>query len=210
MAALLIFCLLLSLTGCGLSEDPVLTYLVSVTAEDTSGSGILYETDENCLYVLTAAHVLSGSKEDGSVVVRFYDGWEISCGNIRFSQTSDLALIEIAADQVPKRQRYSCASWDKESFDGLQTGAECTAVGSVKDSGCVRYEGRILDPWIYMEDYNQYMIWADAHVQPGMSGGGLLDGEGRLLGILSGGSEDGELAAVPLSLVLQFMTDLGR
>jgi S1-C subfamily serine protease len=59
-----------------------------------------------------------------------------------------------------------------------------------------------------MEDYGQYMIWADAEVRPGMSGGGLLDQEGRLIGILSGGSQDGELAAVPLSLILQFMEDM--
>ena len=35
-----------------------------------------------------------------------------------------------------------------------------------------------------------------------MSGGGLFDRQGHFLGIISGGSEDGELAVVPLSLML--------
>jgi S1-C subfamily serine protease len=53
-----------------------------------------------------------------------------------------------------------------------------------------------------MEDYGQYMIWADVQIHAGMSGGGLFDSEGYLVGILSGGSDDGQTAAVPYSLIL--------
>ena len=213
MTAILLFLLLLSLTGCG-HEEPTgesvpPAYLVSVTAGETSGSGILYEKDENGLYVLTAAHVVSGIGSGGQAALRFSDGWETSSGTVTSSQTADIALIRIPLEEIPagRKALYQCVESDKESFDGLRTGDNCAAVGLTGEDGYLRYEGSILEPWIYMEDYGQYMIWAEAGIQPGMSGGGLLDGNGRLIGILSGGSEVGELAAVPLSLIWQFMLD---
>ena len=44
------------------------------------------------------------------------------------------------------------------------------------------------------------MILAKVNGKPGMSGGGLFDKEGNLLGIISGGNDDGELAVIPMSL----------
>lgn len=212
MAAFLLLVLLLSLTGCGKAgpgaADPSLSYLVSVTAGESSGCGILYQWDERFLYVLTAAHVVSGQEPGGQAVLRFFDGREIRCGEISSSGTADLALLRIPRDHIPSGHPYQCAVSDKESFDRLQAGDSCAAVGLNGDGEALRYEGSILEPWIYMEDYGQYMIWADAGIEPGMSGGALLDKEGRLIGLLSGGSEDGELAAVPFSLILQFMLEL--
>ena len=49
------------------------------------------------------------------------------------------------------------------------------------------------------------MMWVRAEGKPGMSGGGLFDRQGRLLGILSGENGQGEVAAVPLSLILAQM-----
>ncbi|MCI8542779.1 MAG: trypsin-like peptidase domain-containing protein [Lachnospiraceae bacterium] len=213
MAAILLFALLLSLTGCGHDEyaesDMLPAYLVSVTAGEANGSGILYQKDQHWLYVLTAAHVVSGMEPGGQAALRFRDGWEISANNISASATTDIALIRIPLDKIPdeREESYQCVESDKDSFDRLLIGDACTAVGLARDGGELRYEGTILDPWIYMDDYGQYMLWAEGKVQPGMSGGGLLDAEGRLAGILSGGSEDGELAAVPLSLILQFMLE---
>ena len=217
--SLLILGLLLALTGCGLAKPPANVpfsengspqYLVSVSTGETVGSGILYQADEACLYVLTAAHVLSKMTAGQEVSICFFDGWEVSCANIFFSGTSDLAMLEISAVEIPDEHRelYACAARDKESFDRLRPGDGCTALGLTNEKNCVRNEGNLLEPWIYMEDYGQYMLWADVSIQPGMSGGGLLDEKGRLIGILSGGSEDGELAAVPLSLIRHFMADM--
>ena len=208
----LIGLLLLVLSGCGSDRyagaDGTPAYLVHVSTEAARGSGVLYQADDAYLYVLTAAHV-AGTENSGQATVRFFDGWEIACEDVAVSRTADIALIRIPKEQIPGRQQatYQCVAWDNESFDGLQAGEICAAVGLESETGLVRHEGNILDTWIYMEDYGQYMIWADATVEPGMSGGALLDEEGRLVGILSGGSEDGELAAVPLSLVWQFMLE---
>lgn len=219
MAAILLFLLFLSLTGCShvqspvestISQDTSPAYFLSLTAGEVVGSAILFQQDESWLYVLTASHVVSGMALDEKITLRFFDGWEIACSNISFSEVADLAMIQIPAEEIPAEHRklYPCVEWDKESFDKLQKGDKCIAIGQSEANGYIRHQGNILESWIYMEDYGQYMLWADVTVEPGMSGGGLLDEKGRLIGILSGGSEDGELAAVPLSLVLQFTIDL--
>ena len=147
--------------------------------------------------------------EDGvgdPVTVRFCDGWEVICTDIVVSGKADLALIRIPVSGISaKRQElYRCVIRDKERFDALEAGDGCAAVGIGADGELIRYDGDILEPWIYMEDYGQYMIWAQAEIRPGMSGGALFDDGGYFIGILSGGNGDGELSAVPLSLIIQF------
>lgn len=187
-------------------------YLVHITAGTVNGSGVLYSMEDHTISVLTAAHMAVHAPEaGGAVTLTFCDGWETESSDIVISELADLAMIRISAEDItPERlELYQCVQTDKESFDQLQTEDYCQAVGCAGEKEAVRSEGSILEPWIYMEDYSQYMIWADAEIQPGMSGGGLFDKEGRFIGILSGGSEDGELAAVPFSLVLQFLMSMG-
>lgn len=233
-ALLAVLLFVLPLAGCGAGnegEEDIPAYLVVVTAQGTWGSGIIYRMDGESLNVLTAAHVVEDrppggdrgngpggllgsvldsdsveSGETGLVTVRFCDGWEVSGTDIVVSGTADVAVIRIPASEIStkRQQQYQCVYTDKEGFDKLMAGNGCAAVGIGAGAEVVRYEGYILEPWIYMEDYGQYMIWAQAGIESGMSGGGLFDDGGRLIGILSGGNEDGELAAVPLSLVLQF------
>lgn len=220
---------LILLSGCeaGNAGEDVPAYLVAVSAQGTWGSGIVYSVDGETLNVLTAAHVVKGAQpiEDegnggfgsdcvdggsaGQVTVRFCDGCEIVCADVVVSDAADVAMVRIPVSEISeKRQRqYQCVKTDKESFDKLQAGDGCAAVGIGAGAETVRCEGSILDSWIYMEDYGQYMIWAQAGIQSGMSGGGLFDSQGCFIGLLSGGSGDGELAAVPLGLILQFDMD---
>ena len=78
-------------------------------------------------------------------------------------------------------------------------------MGSRDGVAAEAYEGVLLDHWIYVEDYGCHMMWVRAEGKPGMSGGGLFDRQGLLLGILSGENGQGEVAAVPLSLILAQM-----
>ena len=47
------------------------------------------------------------------------------------------------------------------------------------------------------------MMLATTYAEPGMSGGGVFDEQGRLIGILSGADEQGNLAIVPLAFILR-------
>lgn len=212
MAAVLTAVLLLG--GCGAGEETQPAEgdeirpekaVVQVKAGSSVGSAVLKggSPDGETLELWTAAHVLETLSDGEQPTVLFADGTERSCDVRGVSDSADVALLTVSdAELVRRLEEEGCfIREDRERFDRLQDGDGCVAIGGEGEERTV-CTGEVLDNWIYMEDYGQYMIWADVRIYPGMSGGGLFDDEGYFLGILSGGSEDGHLAAVPYSLIL--------
>lgn len=179
--------------------------MVQIQAGELLGSGVICGAKEDQLLILTAAHVLQEAEEGkGDVLVTFSDESQVSAGAFECFDTGDFALVRVQGGDIPPEgaEQYLYANIDKTAFDQVTAGTGCIVMGSRSDVAAEAYEGVILDNWIYMEDYGQYMMWVKAEAQPGMSGGGLFDRQGHFLGILSGTNEDGELAVVPLSLIL--------
>ncbi|MCR5256486.1 MAG: serine protease [Acetatifactor sp.] len=93
------------------------------------------------------------------------------------------------------------ATDDKDVNQSGEEGMEPTHAEDLKyPKGDVVW-GKVLDPWIYMEDFDSHMIYLKMNVSPGMSGGGLHNSEGKLVGMLVGGTDDGEAAAVPWAVI---------
>lgn len=191
----------------GMLQDICGGMMVRLTAGKYVGSGILYREEENFLVIVTAAHVLADAAD--GVQITFVDGWETKAVEFSVSELADLAVVRIPFTEIPQDRlgKYLLANVDKSSYEAIKAGDGCIVMGSRSGVAEDAYEGIVLEPWIYMEDYEQYMIWVSAPGKPGMSGGGLFDRRGRLLGILSGRSEDGEWAVVPLAMLLAELPD---
>ena len=176
--------------------------MVQLEAGRYLGSGILYKQEETSLVILTAAHVLLDVAE--VVKVTFADGWVFESMDFELSRMADLAVVRVPLDQIPPDQAtgYYLANVDKTIYDNILPEDGCIVMGCRTGVAEDAYEGFVLEPWVYMEDYSQYMMWISAAGKPGMSGGGLFDRRGHFLGILSGRNEDGEWAVVPLIFVL--------
>ena len=111
----------------------------------------------------------------------------------------DALLEENGADGVVDHgERIRRAKFSQEAYDGAANGDLVIALGSRTGVGEDAYAGCILQDYAYFVDFDAYMMLADVMVTPGMSGGGLFDAEGNLLGILCGISEDGEVAVAPM------------
>lgn len=177
--------------------------MVQLEAGQFLGSGVIYSADENTLVIVTASHVLANA--DGGVKITFVDGWEAESDDYMLWERADLAMVRLALEQIPEERLkgYRLVNVDRDAYDKLQEGDGCIVMGSRSGVAEEAYEGMVLEPWIYMEDYGHYMIWVKAYGKPGMSGGGLFDRQGHFLGILSGISEDEEWAVVPLALLLE-------
>ena len=186
----------------GMLQDTCGGMMVQLTAGGFMGSGVICGADEDGLVIVTAGHVLADAAE--AVQVTFVDGWETETVDFSLSKLSDLAILKVPFEEIPAKrlEKYMTANVDKSSYDSLRAGDGCIVMGSRSGVAEDAYEGTVLDTWIYMEDYGQYMSWVKAAGKPGMSGGGLFDRRGHLLGILSGVSEEGEWAVVPLAMVL--------
>ena len=176
--------------------------MVQLRAGGLLGSGVICGTEGDRLLILTAAHVLEEAGD--AVEVVFAEHVSVLTEEFECFAAGDFALVRVSGSDVPENtlDRCLCANIDKDSFDEATGGQGCIVMGSRSGVAAEAYEGVILDHWIYMEDYGQYMMWVKAEGKQGMSGGGLFDRQGHFLGIISGGSEDGELAVVPLSLIL--------
>ena len=185
---------LLQRTGAGM--------MVRIEVDGYLGSGVIYREEVGQLLILTAAHLLENAAADA--LLTFADGWQTTSGDYECFELADFAVVRFEAESIPAEHRanYLCANVDKDAFDAVRTGDGCIVMGCRNGVAAEAYEGSVLDSWIFMEDYGQYMIWARAEGMPGMSGGGLFDSRGHFLGILSGTDGEGELAAVPLSLIL--------
>ncbi|MCI8433130.1 MAG: trypsin-like peptidase domain-containing protein [Lachnospiraceae bacterium] len=178
--------------------------MVQIGAGDRLGSGVICGVEQDCLVILTAAHVLAGEE---AIRVTFADGLSVVCDDFTCMEVGDAGLLRVKASDIPEenRENYLCAVIDREIFEKTAAGDGCIVMGSRDGVAAEAYEGVLLDHWIYMEDYGCHMMWVRAEGKPGMSGGGLFDRQGRLLGILSGENGQGEVAAVPLSLILAQM-----
>lgn len=184
----------------GLLQQTAAGALVRLEAEGTVGSGVIYELNGERMVLVTAGHVLEGKS---AVKIIFQDGLEVVCEELARSANADVGFLTVDMDRIPEENagHYCYAYADKEAADSLAAGDGIIVTGSRDGAAGNAYEGELLDPWIYMEDFAQYMMWGKTYVKAGMSGGGVFDLRGRLIGILCG--EDGEngIAALPLSII---------
>lgn len=179
--------------------------LVQVTSAYARGSGVLFSlTEDEYLCILTAGHVVSGSS--GDLTITFANGETTECADYTVLGDTDLAYLYLPVGDLSRSVRKTgvLAAWDEESAAALTQGDLLYAAGYADEDELTVTPAALEDRWIYLEDFAQYMTLAEGELSAGMSGGGLFDAQGRLVGILCGQNEDGELAAVPLQLAVAF------
>ncbi len=167
---------------------------------DGQGSGVIIDPDG---FIITNAHVVAGATY---IEVILHDRQSYSARLVGIDQTTDLAVIKIPA------QNLIAAEWGES--DELKVGSLVWAIGSPFGldqsvtsgiiSGRNRYEqnARSNTP-------QQELLQTDAAVNPGNSGGALVDSRGNLVGIntaIVGEAFQGISFAVP-SAVAKFVSD---
>lgn len=135
------------------------------------GSGVIMSTDG---YILTNAHVL----EEASVFkIQLHDRREFDASLVGVDLISDLALLKIDAPNLKP------ATWGDS--DSMNVGSIVWAIGSpygfqqTVTSGIISGKDRPGDRL----HPKQSLLQTDAAVNPGNSGGPLVDARGRVIGI---------------------------
>ena len=169
-----------------------------------SGSGVIISTDG---YIATNNHVVEGATE---IEVTLNDNKSYKAEIIGTDPTTDLALIKVdAKDLSPVLYGNS---------DDVKVGQWVLAVGnpfnltSTVTAGIVSAKGRNIH--ILQDKYAiESFIQTDAAVNPGNSGGALVNTRGELIGINTAiasntGSYAGYAFAIPANIVKKITTDL--
>jgi Do/DeqQ family serine protease len=170
----------------------------------SSGSGVIISPDG---YIVTNNHVI---EEGDKFNVTLNDNREFEAKLIGTDPTTDLALLKIDEKKLP----YIVFG----NSDSLSVGEWVLAVGnpfnleSTVTAGIVSAKGR--DIQILEGDYSiESFIQTDAAVNPGNSGGALVNTNGELVGINTAiitrsGRYEGYSFAVPVNLVQKVIRDL--
>jgi serine protease Do len=169
-----------------------------------SGSGVIISSDG---YITTNNHVIKGAKE---IQITLNNKQTYTATVVGVDPTTDLALIKINEVDLP--------AISYGNSDELNVGEWVLAVGnpfnlnSTVTAGIVSAKGRNIN--ILKEDYAiESFIQTDAAVNPGNSGGALVNQNGELIGINTAiasntGSYTGYSFAVPVNMVKKIMGDL--
>lgn len=165
------------------------------------GSGVIITEDG---YIITNNHVIDGSDR---VLVTLNDKREFEAKVIGADPNTDIALIKIEAEGLQPIE-YG-------NSDDVVLGEWVLAVGnpynltSTVTAGIISAKGRELGGKMNLESFLQ----TDAAVNPGNSGGALVNSEGRLIGINTAiqsptGSYSGYSFAVPVNIARKVVGDL--
>ena len=168
------------------------------------GSGVIISEDG---YIVTNNHVVDGATK---LRIKLNDGRTFDGKVVGTDPTTDIALVKIEASDLP--------TVPFGSSDALRLGEWVLAIGSPFDlqstitAGIVSAKARSLG--VIPNDFRiESFIQTDAAVNPGNSGGALVNTRGELVGIntvikSSTGSYIGYSFAVPETIVRKVVVDL--
>ena len=169
-------------------------------ANNSIGSGVIFSEDG---YIVTNTHIISGNK---LIKVKLHTGEEIDANLIGADVNADIAVLKINSNSLLKPINVS-------NSDDLKIGDKVLAIGNPYgigisvSSGIISATGR---------DYgNPYLelIQTDAALNPGNSGGALINENGNLIGINTKifsrtGAYQGLGFAIPSNNIVQIASEI--
>jgi S1-C subfamily serine protease len=169
-----------------------------------SGSGVIYSDDG---YIVTNNHVIEFADE---IEVTLFDDRKFKAKLVGRYPDADLAVLQIEASGLPTMR---LADSDK-----AQVGQWVLAIGNPFDltstvtAGIISAKGRDIDI-IKSNAAIESFIQTDAAVNPGNSGGALVDASGNLLGINTAistrtGVFEGYSFAIPTNIMKDIVEDI--
>ena len=157
-----------------------------------AGSGVVITPDG---YLLTSAHVVDGSRRG---VAAFTDGRELELSIVGADPLSDLAVVRVAGGDLDPALLGDA--------DSLRVGQLVVAIGNPMGlagsvtAGVVSALGRSLPTRSTSATrIVENVVQTDAALNPGNSGGALVDGRGRVVGINTAVAGWGLGLAVPIN-----------
>lgn len=168
------------------------------------GSGVIYTSNG---YIVTNYHVVAGAAE---ITVTTSDRRRFAAALAGVEPRSDLAVLKIEATELPFLQLADS--------DAAEPGQWVLAVGSplgltsTVTAGIISARGRNLSLFPELDAIESF-LQTDAAVNPGNSGGPLVNERGQLLGINTAiatrtGQYAGYSFAIPINLVRRIADDL--
>ncbi len=185
----------------------VLVYSNSTGSVASEGSGIIMSTDStgNYTYIITCAHVISGS--NASVSVQLVDEMTYDAEVVGYDSRTDVGVLKV------KAKGLTAAEFGDS--DALKVGEPVYAIGN---PGGTDFFGSFTAGMVSAIDrsitstYTMKCIQHDAAINPGNSGGALVNAYGQVIGInslkISDTEYEGMGFAIPITDAKSVINDL--
>lgn len=199
-------------------SNPVSSEDIYATARKTTiliqgqnpGSGVIISKKANTYYILTAKHVVE-TPDEYTIVAPDNKQYEIDYSKVKKLRGVDLAILEFNSDQ-----NYQIA--DLGDSDQVRAGSSIYVSGwpapgtAITKSTHLVTEGKLSG---FQEDSDGYELLYSNSTAPGMSGGAVINNQGKVVGI-HGRAEGNDLSGkvginlgIPVKLFLKFAPQVG-
>lgn len=202
---------IVQVTNVGLTEYQ--TFFGTFQQESTSaGSGIIVSQDDNNIYIATNNHVVSGAE---TLTITFNDGEAVE-GNIKGTDSScDLAVVSVALSDIKKDTLSAIKVATLGNSDETVVGEAAIVIGNAMGYGTSVTNGIISakDREVSITDdqgnaVSNTFIQTNAAVNPGNSGGALLNANGEVIGIVSAKLSDTTVEGMGYAIPISYAWDI--
>lgn len=183
---------------------------------ESVGSGVIISQDDNNIYIASNNHVVADSK---SLTVTFVDDAAVE-GEVQGTDpNTDLAVVRVKVSDISSDTLSKIKVATLGKSDGIAVGESAIVIGNALGygqsvtTGVISALNREVD--LVTEDgtaIENHLIQTDAAVNPGNSGGALLNMNGEVVGIVSAKYADTEVEgmgyAIPISEADDILSNL--
>lgn len=200
--------LALDLLHCPVLEEPDLEKacenvrgsVVRIDMGKAYGSGVIFRLTKEGAVIATNRHVLAYWREE-SGVIRFPEGYYAGARVLGNSESCDVGFLLVEREELGIGTLSGLRSVfaDESIYACMQRGEAIFCLGAGREEEETVYQEAVLeDTDTYIETFGGEMLYGRGFAKEGMSGGGIFDGYGHLLGLLAGGTYQNEIAGVPV------------
>lgn len=157
--------------------------VVRITIGQYAGSGLIWRTQEEGLVIVSNHHLLMQGAE---AEVTFSNGIRVQAMADRYSQEYDIGFLWIPREELTPQVLADIYEVRAAEELTAQTGTAIMQIGSSEQAAGDAYEGETAGER-FVPEFQSFMLVSDCYSKAGMSGGGVFDREGLLLGMITGG-----------------------
>ena len=167
------------------------------------GSGVLFREEKDRICILTNAHVLEDASE---AYLYINEETSIPVYLVGESVSNDLAVIYVRKADVPSDILAKMKIAEFGDSDALRKGDLAVAIGSPysKSMDHTTTVGIVtgVNQKLAIDGRVMTVIQTDASLNPGNSGGALVNAEGKVIGINSAGIRDGVVKGMGFAIAI--------
>lgn len=159
--------------------------IVRIVSGQYAGSGLIWCMEEEGMVIASNKHLL---QESTYGTVTFSNEISVRAEVMGYSQDYDIGFLFLSKEQLTADVLRSCYEVRAavKGQNTIQPQKQIIQLASSGEAAGDFYEGEVIGQ-VFVPEFQSFMLETRCYAKAGMSGGGVFDKEGFLLGMIAGG-----------------------